>query len=164
MPKHVFRPRHDPPSAGDHFMVHSTGIILSIMSVALSVLLAVGVISNLTEAFVSADTVPLFVPILTSVTLGVGGVLAIRGMLWMREDDVSPGWLLEKVGWMLQATGYTAVALATFALYQFSSVGGWLSFASLAAVGAVRTYVITQIERDARMMQTALDKSRRGED
>lgn len=160
MPSHVPKPRHKPPTPGDHYEIHSVAIDLSFGAIATALVMMAGRLVPGMTAFMSQAEMPLWVTLLTALFLATGGVLAIKGFTWEDQDDVAPGLLMEKAGWRFQAIGWSGTALPILLHFPLQSVAAWILFFGLSWTAFHRSRVVARIEKRSRPMQDQLDAAR----
>lgn len=148
MPMHVFVPRNDPPTFRDRLLVHSTEVGLGLLSLFSAAQVLLTPLFKSYAPSQSLKAVDPFTGLVLAAFLGIGGTLAVVGVLWMGRK-ISTGWLLEQTGWLLSGTawiGYSALVAYAFPFSTISySIAGFLG---LICWG--RAYVVTRIERSIR--------------
>lgn len=78
----------------------------------------------------------------------VGGILAIVGIFWF-GDNVSTGWELERLGWILSAGGLLVYGVSTLWHYP-ESIYSWMTPTLLGLGGLLRFLSVYLIERHTR--------------
>ncbi|WP_315913570.1 hypothetical protein [Arthrobacter sp. lap29] len=148
MPTHVYQPLRNPPSWRDRLLVHPMDTTVALVAIVFAVLVALSILVPEFIPSKSMDKMPWAVVILVSGFLGTGGLLALIGLNWA-GDNVSKGWALERLGWLLAAGGFITYALSVSWHYP-ASVFSWGVPLSLGAGAALRCWSIVLIEKSTR--------------
>ena len=159
-PAHVPRPRNEPPSRMDRMRIHSSDLGLALLSLVISAqVLATALIPRYEPSLTLIGIHPILAFFL-AVFIGVGGVLAIRGLLWS-GDIVSSGWTLEKIGWILVGSGWLGYAALVAEAFHESSISYSIP-GVLGVLALIRAYVVWTIEKDTRPTAEHLRRVREG--
>lgn len=148
MPTHVYRPLRNPPTWRDRLLVHPLDTTVAFIALVFAVLVLLSIIVPDFIPSKSMDRMPWPVVILVSGFLGTGGGLALIGLNWS-GDNVSKGWALERLGWILAAGGFITYSISVSWHYP-SSAFSWgipllLGFGSI-----LRCWSIIRIEKSTR--------------
>ncbi|MDJ0321818.1 hypothetical protein [Pseudarthrobacter sp. PS3-L1] len=149
MPTHVYKPLRNPPSWWDRMMVHPMDTVVAAVAVMFGVLVALSLLTPL--GFIpskSMDKMPWAIVVLVSGFLGTGGLLALVGLNFS-GDNVSKGWAIERLGWLLSSGGFVTYAI-TVSWHYPGSIFSWSVPLALGMASALRCLSIALIEKSTR--------------
>jgi hypothetical protein len=160
MPQHVYAPRNDPPSMWDRVKMHSADLGLAVLAVSASLQV---LLTPLLRAYAPSQSLRAIDPelgLILAVFLGVGGGLAIIGLLWS-GSKISTGWVLEQIGWILAGSAWLGYGALVAYAFPYST----LAYTIAGAIGIIclfRAYVVLCIDRSIRSKAQAVRLLREG--
>lgn len=149
MPDRHPRARREPPDLRDHFLGHPAELVIAGWWVIVGALLGIAVAIPGASASPSVDrlhSIPLAAAM--AITIGVGGALAIAGLLWPGKH-LTTAWAIERAGWIIGGAGWTTYLVTTIARYPTALVALSLA-AAMVSVAVLRLAALWVVERQVR--------------
>lgn len=150
VPAHVYKPLNDPPSLWDKILVHPMDFAVGLISVWFGV---VTILAVIIDGFIPSPALEAIAPAIVfavSTSLLLGGTTSLVGLFW-NGDNLSTGWDLERVGWLMSTGGFISYSISVSMLYPFS-VFSWGVPAGLALGCLLRFWAVVKLERNTRLM------------